>query len=173
MNRWIMLFALLCLCCSTLQAADEMQIDVYAGSISLLSYDGSQAGVRLTWPLKSWLRIGLDVATEITLSDDLPGNRTYTASFLRSHLLLQFSTSLGKFEPYMLGSFGRDVVGENPQGYKPPPYSPTPWFDSQWGAAWKAGVMFHLSKFRIGAELGGGTLATGFTDYNVVIGLAF
>jgi len=154
-----------------LNAADNLDVDIYAGKVNLLSYEGSQAGLRISWPLKNWARFGFDISSNIHLQRELPDGRLRKCSFLRTHAIVKFVTKFSKFEPYIIGSIGKDVIGENPQAYSPPPLEPVQWFDSQFGAAWKAGIFFHLSKFRIGAEIGGGTTGTGFDDYNLLLGL--
>jgi len=171
MTRFIPTLFLLFSLSLPLAAAENMEIDAYAGAVSLLSYDGSQAGLRLTWPLQSWLRVGLDISTDLNLANTLPDGDTKTASFLRTHLILKFAKSFKNFEPYLMGSIGKDLVGEEPLSYSPENVEKQQWFDRQLGAAFKVGIAFHFSKFKIGAEMGGGSTGTGYTDYNVVFGV--
>jgi len=171
MKRLYLALFLLSAMALPLPAAEDSEIDIYAGAVSLLSYDGSQAGLRLTWPLQSWLRVGVDMSSELKLANTSPSGRTDTSSFLRTHVLLKLSKRFKGFEPYVIGSVGKDLVGENPLPYSPENVGKQQWFDRQFGAAFKVGIAFHFSKFKIGAEMGGGSTGTGYTDYNVVFGV--
>ena len=173
MNRFISILFLMLLLSMPLAAAGNMEVDAYAGAVSLLGYDGSQAGLRLTWPLQSWLRVGIDMSSEIKLEKTSPSGRTEAGSFLHTHVLLKLSRRLKDFEPYVIGSVGKDLVGENPLPYSPENIEKEQWFDRQFGAAFKVGIAFHFSKLKIGAEMGGGSTGTGYTDYNVVCGFSF
>ena len=172
MTRFIPFLFLLFSLSLPLAAAENMEVDAYTGAISLLSYDGSQAGLRLTWPLQSWLRVGLDMSSELKLANTSPSGRTDVGSFLRTHVLLKLSKRFKGFEPYVIGSVGKDLVGENPIPYSPENVEKKEqWFDSQLGVGWKLGAAFHFSRFKIGAEMGGSSTGTGYTDCNVVFGV--
>ncbi len=171
MIRFILILFLLFSLSLPLAAADNLEVDLYAGAVSLLGFDGSQGGLRLTWPLQSRLRVGLDMSTELDLAKTHPDGRTTTGSFLRTHVLLKLGKQFKSFEPYLIGSLGKDLVGENPLPYSPENIEKQQWFDSQLAAGFKVGLAFHFSRFKIGAEAGGGSTGTGYEDYNVIFGV--
>ena len=173
MTRFIPILFLLFSFSLPLAAAENMEVDAYAGAVSLLGYDGGQAGLRLTWPLQSWLRVGVDMSTELDLSRTHFDGRVDRGSFLRAHVLLKLSKQFKGLEPYVIGSLGKDLVGENPLPYSPENIEKQQWFDSQPAAGFKVGLAYRFSRFKIGAEAGGGSTGTGYEDYNLVFGITF
>ena len=104
------------------------------------------------------------MATEIELTGE--------GSFLRAHVLLKLSKRFNRFEPYAIGSVGKDLVGQHPVAFTPDNVEKSEqWFDRQLGAGLKLGLAFHFSRFKIGAEVGGGSTGTGYEDYNIVLGM--
>jgi len=154
----------------SLHATDNKIAEVYYGNVHLLAHHGTQAGLRLSWPLNKWIQTGIGASTELHLSKTAMDNKSRKASFLRANVVLKLLLPIGRFEPYVVGTLGKDIVGENPLPYSPENIEKEQWFDSQLGASLDVGIAFHFSKFKIGAEMGGGMTGTGYTDYNIVLG---
>ena len=116
-------------------------------------YDGGVFGIRYQHSLKPWVAIGFDALTSLGMNHT-DAAREGKADFMRLHAFFRFSKSFGKFEPYLLGSFGKGLTAENLQDF--PELSAANAGDSRaqtaWGAGLSIGLLYNVGHYYVGGE---------------------